>query len=200
MKYREVDDLFVGVGYGKTSVSQVLEALLPEDEDRRKIGEPSKFEQLIQRVTRKAPSPIRIQGVENILIRFGKCCNPLPGDSVVGFITRGRGVTVHAIGCPHAMESDPARRIEVEWDTDTETTRPVKIRVVCDDRPGLLASISKVISSASVNISKAQASPKSHATAEIIFELAVRDVQQLESINNSIERVKGVLSVERVRG
>ena len=99
---------------------------------------------------------VRVSGIEDVLVRFGRCCNPLPGERIAGFITRGRGVTVHSTSCLRVMESDPARRVDVVWDEAAVAPRSVKVEVVSRDQPGMLASISKVISTSGINIARAE--------------------------------------------
>jgi GTP pyrophosphokinase len=136
-----VDNLLVGIAYGKTDITDVVKRLVGKDkydEVRNNKGdgetEGGAFERLLKRVTKNfQKSPIRISDVEDILVTFGKCCNPLPGDPVIGFITRGRGLTVHTQDCSRVLASDPERRLEVQWDNKLKATRRAKIRVVCED-------------------------------------------------------------------
>src|SRR4029077_15752056 len=118
---------------------------------------------------------IRVKGVDDVLVRFALCCHPLPGENIVGFITRGRGVTVHTIGCPTVLESDPHRKIEVSWEEENQQPRPVKIEVTCVDQPGLLAAISSAITSADANIARAQIHTYSSQRALNTFEVMIRN-------------------------
>ena len=133
------------------------------------------------------------------MVRYGKCCNPVPGDRVVGFITRGRGVTVHAYECSHVDLSDPERRIDVRWDGRAAAGHAISIRVECQDSPGLLASISQSITSSSVNINQAHCRSNGDSTAVNIFHLEVQNLDQLQGVMRAIQRIKGVFSVERMR-
>jgi guanosine-3',5'-bis(diphosphate) 3'-pyrophosphohydrolase len=135
-----------------------------------------------------------------VLVRFGNCCNPLPGDDVVGFVTRGRGVTVHARDCAHAFTQDPDRRIDVQWESKTAIPRQIKVRVVSVDQPGVLARITKSIAATGVNIGGARVATSDHKTAIHDFDLWVTDLRALTAVMKEIERVRGVQSVERVRG
>ena len=134
-----------------------------------------------------------------MLVRFARCCSPLPGDEVVGFVTRGRGVTVHARDCAKAFEADPDRRIEVEWDDAASVLRRIRIRVRSKDQPGILAKVTKSISSAGINIGAARIDTTSDRQAVQSFDLWVADRSTLNALMKQIEKVKGVLSVERVR-
>jgi GTP pyrophosphokinase len=152
---------------------------------------------------RAAPPPsssgIRVNGVPDVMVRFGGCCNPLPGDEVIGFVTRGRGVTVHTKGCGHTFTQDPDRRIDVEWEPRSTLPRQIKVRVVSVDQPGVLARITKSISGAGVNIGGARVATSDDQTAIHDFDLWVSDLRSLNAVMKEIERVRGVLSVERVR-
>ena len=134
------------------------------------------------------------------MVRFAKCCAPVPGDSVEGFITRGRGVTVHASDCTKIFHLDPERRVPVTWESAPGEMRSVKVRVVSEDRPGLLAAVSNKISAEGVNIDSGQISTSEDGRAIQLFELAVKDRKHLEGVLRQIAKIRGVLTVERVRG
>ena len=111
---------------------------------------------LLRKVTRRtSTSGIKVAGEQDILVRFAKCCSPLPGDPIVGFITRGRGVTVHTLGCTKAIDQDPDRRVQVEWDGKLKQPRPVSVQVMSADKPGILALLSQSFNDLGVNISQA---------------------------------------------
>ncbi|HEY8493458.1 MAG TPA: bifunctional (p)ppGpp synthetase/guanosine-3',5'-bis(diphosphate) 3'-pyrophosphohydrolase [Myxococcota bacterium] len=191
------DDLFSAVGYGRIPASQVVaklrgEAPAPEP--------PRKRRGLFRRERAPASSGIRVDGHTDVLVRFAHCCNPLPGDEVVGFVTRGRGVTVHARDCTHAFTQDPDRRIEVQWEAKSAVPRQIKVRVVSVDRPGVLARITKSIAATGVNIGGARVATSDDKTAVHDFDLWVTDLRSLTTVMKEIERVRGVLTVERVRG
>jgi GTP pyrophosphokinase len=200
--YRMADDLLVALGYGKVAPHQVLAKLLPPERLAAPETEPqpaSRLTELFRKVAgRAAPGGVRISGVDDVLVRFGRCCNPVPGDSVVGFITRGRGVTVHTLQCEKVLTSDPQRRVDVSWDVKGEFKRPVSVRVVTNDRVGILARISQTFSEAGLNISQALCRSTGDARAVNTFEVEVGDLKQLTDVMKSIERIDGVHSVERV--
>jgi GTP diphosphokinase / guanosine-3',5'-bis(diphosphate) 3'-diphosphatase len=131
-------------------------------------------------------------------VRFAKCCNPLPGDAVVGFISRGRGVTVHATACSKVLETDPGRRIEVAWDLAQKTTHAVKIRVYCTDIKGILAAMTAAITKCEANIARASAYGTGDGRAVNTFELNVNDLTHLNRIIDAVRRLKGVQRVERI--
>jgi len=198
--YRTGDDVLVAVGYGKVDPDQLVKQLVSAD----KLAEPaseapvtSRLTELFRRVARLPAGGVRISGIEDVLVRFGKCCNPLPGDPIVGFITRGRGVTVHTARCEKALAMDPQRRVDVSWDVKGDFKRLVAVKVIADDRPGMLARVSQTFSEAGINIT--QANVRSTADKAILsFEVSVQDLKQLNSVMRNLERVEGVHTVDRV--
>src|SRR5215468_7443504 len=206
LKQQSGEELLILVGYGKITAAQVAEALVPEDRYKSgPVSEPAPssnpITNLIRKVTRQGggkPTGIKVQGEDDVLVRFAKCCSPLPGDNIVGFITRGRGVTVHTKNCQKALDLDPDRRIDVEWDGKGKTPRPVQIQVVCADKPGLLANISQVFVEIGVNISQAHCRATDDHRAINTFQFLVSDLDQLKTVIRSIQKIQGVFSVERV--
>jgi len=138
-----------------------------------------------------------VRGVEDVLVRYGKCCKPLPGDPVVGYITRGQGITVHRTICAHALNMDSARRIELEWAPETNELYPVGIHVLCHDRMGLLANITSALSTAETNILDANVITRADEKAECNFTISVTDAQHLEKVIKSIKSLKNVITARR---
>jgi len=197
---KDEDTLIASIGYGKVTAQQVLARILPAEEiERRRDKAEGRLQRLFRLVSRQAKSGVQVSGVEDVLVRFGKCCSPLPGERITGFITRGRGVTVHAVDCPKVLESDPQRRIEVQWEDGKGTPRAVKVEVTCVDRPGLLAAMSKAISSAGINISRAHVHALGDRKAQNVFEIMVASADELNRVMRSLGRVRGVMKVARVR-
>ena len=139
-----------------------------------------------------------IGGVDDVLVRFARCCNPVPGDPIAGFITRGRGVTVHTAGCEKALATDPERRVDVAWDVRGDFKRSVTLRVMTADRPGLLADITNTFSKKGVNISQANCRATGDDRAVNTFEVTISDLKQLTDLMRTIEKLNGVHSVERI--
>ncbi len=191
-----VEALLSAVGYGRVAAADVVRKLRGQ-EDAAPERTPRRHG-LFRRREPVGPS-IRVDGYPDVLVRFGKCCGPLPGDDVVGFVTRGRGVTVHVKDCPKAFELDPARRIDVEWEPDAKAPWRIRMRIHSFDRPGLLAKITKTISARDVNIGAARITTSPDQMAVQTFDLWVHDVETLNSVMKEISKIKGVLSVERMR-
>jgi GTP diphosphokinase / guanosine-3',5'-bis(diphosphate) 3'-diphosphatase len=197
-----LDELIIQVGYGKITTQLVLEKALPELAKKESDAPPkaeSMLKTLLRKVTRRtSTSGIKVAGEQDILVRFAKCCSPLPGDPIVGFITRGRGVTVHRRDCDKGLDLDPDRRIDVEWDGNGKAQHEVAIQVLCADKPGLLAHISQSFSDQGVNISQAHCRVTEEGRAVNTFHASVKDLDQLKSVIRSLSRIKGVYSVDRV--
>jgi GTP pyrophosphokinase len=198
LSFRSTDDLIAAVGYGKVTTGQVVARLLP-DRVKTEPAKPGRFEQVLDKIRRKPSGGIRVQGLDDILIRFAKCCNPLPGDAVIGFISRGKGVTVHATDCSKVLETDPGRRIEVAWDLSQKASHSVKIRVYCTDIKGILAAMTGAITKCEANIVRASAYATGDGRAVNTFEINVVDVTHLNRVTDAIRKVKGVQRVERIR-
>jgi GTP diphosphokinase / guanosine-3',5'-bis(diphosphate) 3'-diphosphatase len=197
---KDEDTLLASVGYGKVTAQQVLAKILPAEEiERRREKSEGRLQRLLRLVSRQATGGVQVSGVEDVLVRFGKCCSPLPGERITGFITRGRGVTVHALDCPKVLESDPQRRIDVQWENGKGTPRAVRVEVTCVDRPGLLAAMSKAISSAGINITRAQVHALADHKAQNVFEVMVGSADELNRVMRNLGRVRGVMKVARVR-
>jgi GTP pyrophosphokinase len=194
------DELLASVGYGKLSSNQLIAKIIPPEKlEQRQARKESRVGKVIEKLTRKSSNAIRISGVEDVLVRFGKCCNPVPGDDIVGFITRGRGVTVHTTDCQLALESDPERRIEIAWNKDEHVALPVKIRVTCHDRKGTLANISQAITNCEANIISASIQSTVDKRGENLFEIEVADLKHLTRVINNIMKLNDIIKVERIK-
>ena len=195
--FKAVDDLVANVGYGKITPLQVLRKFAPKiDEDE--VDE-SIFNKLIGRVKKKKPKAgVLVKGVDDILIKFGKCCQPVPGDPIVGYITRGFGVTVHRTNCVNALRMNPERQIEVAWSQEISETYPVKIRIISQDRMGLLADLVGNISKLGANILNAKTETRENKVVDSFFTIGVEDTTHLEKILAAVKKIKHVQEVKRV--
>jgi GTP pyrophosphokinase len=197
MGFPAVDDMLAAIGYGKSSVHQLLNRLAPTavlDAEKPRTAPRSRAD---------AEQGVRIRGVDDLLVRMAKCCNPLPGDQIVGFITRGRGLTVHTRDCLTVAKNvlDRERLVNVEWDAGEPAKRPVRIAVyIGRDRPGLLSEITGAISSQNGNITKAEVTVTDDRRGINNFVVEVADLHQLQRIMTAIRDVADVINVERVRG
>ncbi len=196
-------DLYAEIGYGKLSTTKVLAKLLPEgvDIDEKLRKEASPLERIFQRAARASRQKVgvKVSGFDDILVRFARCCEPLPGDRIVGFITRGRGVTVHYADCAQVLQADPLRRVDVGWDVEVHAPRKVRLTVLSQDQIGLLANVTQAITQNGANICSAQIRTTETGKAVNSFELTIEDARQLDRIKRAIEMVPGVIKVERVK-
>jgi GTP pyrophosphokinase len=200
--FKTVGDLFAGIGYGKINSAKIIAKFLPEENDasEKLSEEPSPIQRIFHRAAQASRERIgvKVSGLDNVVIRFAKCCQPLPGDRIVGFITRGRGVTVHFADCQQVLDSDPLRRVDVDWDLGQAAPRRVRITVHAQDQMGLLANVSQAVTAQGANITSAQIKTE-HGRAVINFEMTVTSADQLHRIKRAIEMVPGVIKVERVK-
>ncbi len=195
-----MDELLLSVGYGKLAVEDVVASLTQKDKSEAPDPElkTGTLENLVRRVKGDSSAGIKVSGIDSVLVRYAKCCNPLPGDPIIGFITRGRGATVHRRECKKAFDTDPERRIEVSWDTRARVNRPVSISVITNNKPGILANISQTLSSQRVNISQANCRAEDDGRAHNTFTFQCADVAQLRSVMKALGKLNGVVSVSRV--
>src|SRR5713226_1265908 len=200
------DDLMAGIGYGKYSARQVLARLAPAGSEPVSEGE-GEASRGIASVVRRVfggdhHNAIRVKGQGDLLVYRARCCNPIRGESVVGYVTRGKGVAVHAQNCPNVVSLmyEPERRIDVEWGSDEETpsSYPVKLTVFCDDRFGMLKQITAVISDSKTNIRNVEART-SNGQANIDIVLDIADLKHLENIVNGVRKIPGVHDVQRLQ-
>jgi GTP pyrophosphokinase len=200
LRQQSLDEMLMNIGYGKLLPADVVEVLLPEGQRTvRTSSEPAtKLPSLAKRSPGLKPPGIRVAGEDDVLVRFGKCCSPVAGDPVVGVITRGRGVTVHAKTCSTAMEQPEERRIDIEWDSEHKAARPATVQVVCADKPGILALLSQTFHDHGLNISQANCRTLDDDRAVNTFRVTVVDVDQLQKIIRALQKLQGVFAVQRM--
>jgi GTP diphosphokinase / guanosine-3',5'-bis(diphosphate) 3'-diphosphatase len=206
----KADDLMAGIGYGKYSARQVLARVLPagatpsiagDIESEGLTSQPGAIASVVRRVFGDH-NAISVRGQGDMLVYRARCCNPIRGEGIVGYITRGKGVAVHAINCPNVTNLlyEPERKIDVEWarDDSTPTAYPVKLTVFCDDRFGMLKSITGVIGDAKSNIRNITAhTANSQASVEVVLDIS--DLKHLETIIVGLRKIPGVHEVQRLQ-
>lgn len=200
LKFKDVEDFFLSVGFGKVSVADLLKRLDSKVKLEQTPDKESRIDRIIKTITRSTDGGVLVKGYDDVMIKFAQCCSPLPGEEILGYITRGRGITIHKDDCSQLLDVDPLRRIEVKWDKSYKGFRPAKILVTCSDRPGILSSITNSISTSDINISRAEMHSTDVDSAVGTFDIVVSDLHQLERVMKSIKKVKGVITVERVVG
>lgn len=193
-----IDELYRSIGFGNISVNDLIKFINP-DTELHTADKASRIDKIIKNIRKdELKDAVVVKGFNDIMTRFAKCCSPLPGESISGYITRGRGITIHKNNCPHLHEVDPQRKIEVEWDKKFNEQMPAKISVECIDKPGILSRLTKTISSSDVNILRVEMDGYEIEKAKGIFDVTVDNVNQLTGIIESLKKVKGVLSVDRI--
>jgi guanosine-3',5'-bis(diphosphate) 3'-pyrophosphohydrolase len=205
LSQRDTDSLIAAVGYGIITAAQVLSKVLtPEELKVYRAGKVPQAatdgadkERPAREVRKALGGGVVISGIGDMMVRFARCCNPLPGEPITGFITRGRGVTVHTAGCSRALEADPQRRVPVVWKEGEQSPRPIRLEVMCIDKPGMLAAVTKAIASAGVNISTADVNGH-EGRALLTFELHVSNAGQLQNLMHAIAGIDGVMRVLRM--
>ncbi len=192
MKYDSLEDFWAALGDGGITPQQVVQKLAGEEE-------PQKPAQEVVPAQVSAPSQVEVLGVGDLLTHIALCCHPLPGDEVVGYVTRGRGVTIHRKDCPNILHEDEKERlVEVKWGPG-EQLYPVGITVEAYDRVGLLNDISSVVSGEKVNIAAVKAEERKDRTTTVFLTVQIRDIQQLSRLLAKIEGIRGVTAVSRRR-
>lgn len=191
-----LDALFLLVGYGKLSPKYVANHFVHEEEKKTEgAGAEEK---------KRKPSPlpslgVSLTGIDDLMVRFAKCCDPIPGDEISGYISRGRGIAIHAANCPVIKELDAERVVDVEWNIKDKHAYPVHMRAISVDYKGVLADISTAISALDVNISHAEVDARSHSQAICDFTVDVSDLDQFNQVVAAIKKLSSVISVERIR-
>ena len=192
------DDVYASVGYGGTSARQVAGRLCEEYAKKHgKEKEPVLPETRPTKRETYSESGVKIQGMDNLLLRMARCCLPVPGDKITGFITKGRGVSIHRANCPNLKNAPAERLVEATWDRESQLSYPVEIAVRAIDRPSLLADVVAQLSESKVNIMAVDGKADRGRAALIHLTLAIQDRTQLQRIMNQLKRVKDVLSVKR---
>lgn len=202
----DLDELYVTVGYGKLETRILVEKLSPENlaKEAAKTEESSFMAKVIKAAvqkTRKTNSLISVDGMDDVLVHYAKCCHPIPGDPIVGFISRGRGITIHRSDCRKAFEFDQLRKVDVKWNVKHAgegQERMVRLQIVSQDMPGLLKLMSEAFAQQGINIQMAQIRTTKDKKAICQFEVSVRDTSQLNQAIYEIQKIKGIIGVTRV--
>jgi GTP diphosphokinase / guanosine-3',5'-bis(diphosphate) 3'-diphosphatase len=194
--FRNLDDLLSSVGYARLTPQKVLRRLLPREE---KEHEPEKAEAVETREEASRPKSegVKISGVDDVLVRYAKCCNPLPGDAIVGYISRGRGVTIHTMDCPNVQNMEPERLLSVSWEGEQDKLLPAKILIKARNEPGVLAEISALLAQEQVNIDSGSFHSTVDGLTELVFTVEVRDAALLYRTLEKLSSLKPVIEASR---
>lgn len=203
----DVEDLFVKVGYGKTEPKHLINALVPETPEKvdAKTSESTSFMEKVVKSAkskkRRTNSLVSVEEMDDVLVHFAKCCAPIPGDPISGFISRGKGIMIHRSDCHKVFELDQMRRVDVAWTTKSAgdgQERQVRLEVIGQDVPGLLKLMSEAFSAQGINIESAQIRTTRDKKAVCVFEISVKDLSQLTNSILALQKIKGIIGVKRV--
>lgn len=198
--YATVEELAAAVGFGHVATAQVVGRLVPPTSAGTSIQpDPVSVPKVVG--TRGVEPGVQVKGGRDLLMQLSRCCNPVPGDKILGYITRGRGLTIHSVDCPNleALDYDRERLVVVEWDTATSSQHAVKIAVIAEDRTGVLANVSSAIAECNANISRAEIITREDRKAELDFVVEIADTSHLNRVLKAVERVEGVITARRLR-
>lgn len=206
-KEAKLDDVFVSIGYGHVDARELVRRVFPEPDAGAKslillkeTTAPASESTPPPNLKRAGQSGVLVGNMSNVLVNMARCCSPVPGDDIIGFITRGKGVTIHRSTCQSSLDLDPARRIEVTWQKGEQSTlHLVALRIETQDRQGILADVTTAIASTGANIQKANINVSKDLIGVLDFELMVKSVEHLRLTINKIESLQGVISVQRVQ-
>ena len=198
--FNEEEDMMAAIGYGGITAAQIV-TRLTEKAKKTLTGESIEeleIKQPAQPRKKRLQAGVRVKGVDNLLIRFSRCCNPVPGDEIVGFITRGRGVSIHRKDCPNIMVDDSERLIDVEWDNVEDQSFSADIEVLGIDRRGLLNEVLQAVSETKTNLTAVTGKSDKNRMATILMTIMIHNIEHLHTVVERIKRVKDVYSVRRI--
>ncbi|MBU1002918.1 MAG: bifunctional (p)ppGpp synthetase/guanosine-3',5'-bis(diphosphate) 3'-pyrophosphohydrolase [Proteobacteria bacterium] len=198
--FKDSDELLASVGYARLTPRQILNRLLPKLEEAERPEARGRHKKTVELEKEKRPAEkISIKGVDDVLVRFAQCCNPVPGDAIIGYISRGRGVTVHTTDCPNVNSMEPERLLNVAWEGEQEDrTYTAKIRVVCKNEQGMLMRISGILDELEVNIDSGSFMSNVDGNSEILLTVEVRDSDHLYQALKRLSEIKHVIETKRV--
>jgi guanosine-3',5'-bis(diphosphate) 3'-pyrophosphohydrolase len=196
--FRKPEPLYLALAQGHVPVRKVLAEFVPPEKLEEEEGS-NALVTFIKKLRKRNHSPVLISGEEDVLVTYARCCNPLPGESVMGFITRGRGITVHVANCKQLLALEPERRIPVEWQREAGGTHTGELQIVCTNQPGMLAEIGSTCKLVGINVTRMEAHTMDDDRAQLTLEVSVADVEELSQLMRSLEKIQGILRVDRLR-
>ena len=197
---KKIDDLFSAIGYGRLSAKKVIGKLVPKEKLSSSTGSPA-IASVVRRVFRSGEAKIKVKGFDDLMVFRARCCSPIRGEKIVGYITRGKGVSVHAAMCSNVLNLlyDPERRIDVVWDkSDGVNFFTVHLSIEVEDRQGILADITAAIAGININVRKVEASSNEDQQGRISVTMDISDLKHLQKVSKIVRSVTGVREVERL--
>jgi GTP pyrophosphokinase len=200
--YTKAEELFAALGYGKLAVKSVLAKLVPQEQlkEADTTGPMAQVASVVRRVLGPAEDKIKVRGFDDLMVFRARCCNPIRGEKIVGYITRGKGVSVHSAACTNVVNLlyDPERKIDVEWDKGTEESHyTVRLSLQVEDRKGILADVTSKIAGINTNIRNVEATSDADQRGRIDMTVEISDVKHLQKVVKALRGVEGVVDVER---
>jgi guanosine-3',5'-bis(diphosphate) 3'-pyrophosphohydrolase len=199
----KLEDLYSRIGFGKVEARHVLSRVLGDERLREVAAKPGKIRQAVNKILPfGSPTPISVKGEGDMLAFLAKCCSPLPGEEIVGYVTRGRGVSVHSVDCPNVRNLlyNPEREIEVAWDRQKDSTHQVSLLLETENQPGMLARLTEAITKAGSNITQIEAETHETGRASIVIVCELQSAKQLGKLLRDLRAIPGVGRVERQMG
>ncbi len=201
-KYDDLDSFYIDLAFGRLNAREVIERIFPatpaSDNQSETPNANSVVSRLISKVTGRNKNLVLVDQQGDVLVSFGKCCSPVKGDAIIGYVTRGRGIAVHRIDCPRLLNIDPDLRVAVDWNRQSDQISIARLMIVTEDRKGILADVTKAISEKNVNISKVVVNTRDQAgVARLLFDICVHDLDELRRVIIAIEKLKSVVKVIR---
>ena len=192
--HKQPEQLYLAIASGTTTLNKLMKLLAPETQkpQRTTLGN------FISRMRSKPSSPVLIHGEQNVLTSFAKCCSPLPGEKIAGFITRGKGVTIHKVECKQLLHSDPSRRISVQWHSEVQGQHFSAMEIICSNKTGLLADLGAACKTMNINVNRMEGKSLDDNKAEFYLEVVIKDVSELKALIRTIRKISGVLQARRI--
>ncbi|MBM75905.1 MAG: GTP pyrophosphokinase [Proteobacteria bacterium] len=191
--HRKPEQLYLAIASGTSVLGKVVRFIAPETETKS-----STFSNFINRFRSRSTSPVLINGHEDVMTSFARCCNPLPGENIAGFITRGRGISIHRSDCSQLLSSDPDCRINVQWHNGAQGQHTSELEIICNNKMGMLAELGAACKTHSINITRMEATTLTDNKARLSLEISVQDISQLKRLTRTIRQISGVLRIDRV--
>jgi GTP pyrophosphokinase len=196
--FNDADTLFSNIAFGKVNLKDWIKTLFPDKyQAKEKKPQDGIIKKIFKKVSLKNKKLVTIDGIDDLLVTMAKCCLPIPGDPIIGFVTLGRGVTIHRTNCPKVPDMDPARRVKASWNKVDNDLRTSKLTLTTENKTGMLAQVSQIISKRKVNITKVVVRTTKDEKALMYLDLQIRHIRELHGVMKDIQKIKGVINVER---
>jgi GTP pyrophosphokinase len=192
--FKQPEHLYLSISSGAISLSKITKALFPETQKPAK----SVISSFISKIRSKPISPVTVGGKQNVLTAFARCCSPLPGEPITGFITRGKGISIHRSDCAQLLHSDAFLRIEVEWQHESESAHTTALEIICSDQMGILADLGAVCKTKNINVIRMDGRASEDNRANLYLEVIIKNVASLNTLIRTIRKISGVLQVRRI--